>query len=813
MKRSTPAAVLLLFSAVAASAQESGAPSPAAPEPKAVVSAGDAATVRLRRERTPRADGDGFTITVTATNAGTGPVTVASIDVLGGERVGDAVPVRRLRALTFDGTRSMLTPLSQSVAGPRFIAVADSSRRAVVVGAFLGDRAADTTVSATPQPDGTVVLSATVNFRGGLELAPGAAITTPALALIEGGDAWFDLASALGENAPETGDVAGRVAILHEHGESIVARADGSPALNPAGRPLDAFASATPAVWHLDPRPADVARGSESVVLTNRSPEITFAGLWFNDVGIAPDRLVDVTVADAGGVRPLGKFARGLLLPLVGGETRALTLSDAGAAPACGFRALLVEVTDPEAPGVVREVDLADPALVPRIAALRRVGGALLLNHAGTDVLAPPPPLWFALGVPRVFPYRAHGKPRLPKGVESRFATRASNVEYRIGWKPQPLESSAWLMADDAGYRATPLQAVLVDGLPAARGFLANDESLLIIAALDLDDAEFHRLADSFRESKPRLDAITESALARAAVREVKEPSGLFRELRLPRLRKDDFAPAEPRSANEFTMIVNGEAQPASRELIAETGERVREDVCQFGGRVDFVIDLPQPLADTIAVVVRRAPTPAPTSYRLVLNGVTLGTVTPRGEDPSRWQEDVFLIPATAFESQWRAQLSLATDGGTLAFARAAFFRVRPLVGERLAALPLAAGNAVVDRAANGGRLRVGGAAYLNGLGLASGGAVEFDLEGRFASINGFVGIDSTAPDGSRAALRVLVDGAERARIDDLAAGKPATALRVDVRGGRRVRIEVDAAPDGATAVAVDVCDPIASSD
>lgn len=121
-------------------------------------------------------------------------------------------------------------------------------------------------------------------------------------------------------------------------------------------------------------------------------------------------------------------------------------------------------------------------------------------------------------------------------------------------------------------------------------------------------------------------------------------------------------------------------------------------------------------------------------------------------------------------------------------------------------AAPFAPGtvqNFHVDRAYPGDApLRLGGASHRKGLGLHSWVSVTWALEGRYRRLTGQLGIDDGVMDLSgdvaergSVIVRVIVDGAEKARYPQqgfLAGGTPPVEVRVELRDARQLTLVVD---------------------
>jgi hypothetical protein len=452
------------------------------------------------------------------------------------------------------------------------------------------------------------------------------------------------------------------------------------------------------------------------------------------------------------------------------------------------------------------------------VAAALQDNGVVLLNHRGTDVLQMIPALTGLAELPAIVPYRATSvaDPRAP--FARRFLERSTNLAWLLGLPAAPRgPGSGWLVCLEAGFLATPVDGVLADGFPAAAAFVARAHGGLVLVTLDLAPSDLDRLQRTLADPRVVGEIVTTAAKARAAVLASvhgEGRAGLFRDLKLDRTGPFDFVPGDPFVLQHWSAAPVGERFVRSFRMQGADAEPLQELTVQVAAELPFVIDIPQPPRrapeDPIVVVVRRAPTPRPARYRLLLDGLPAGAVVPGGhEDPGVWQEDVFVLPPELLEGRPRAVLSLLPEGGFLPLARVGLFRWdrgpgTPPSGLEPRRLVVREGRVALDRSVDGGILRSGGQAFLSGLGLSGRAAVELELAGAFQHAVARLGVDDAAAAGARAAVRVLADGREVFR-GAVARGGALASIALDVGGVGVLRIEtLDASDDR---VPVDVVD------
>lgn len=100
------------------------------------------------------------------------------------------------------------------------------------------------------------------------------------------------------------------------------------------------------------------------------------------------------------------------------------------------------------------------------------------------------------------------------------------------------------------------------------------------------------------------------------------------------------------------------------------------------------------------------------------------------------------------------------------------------------------------DRAAGGGPIRLGGRTYRKGLGVHARNVLEFDLQARYRSLAGVIGLDESAGPQSGVAFRVYADSKE-IFTRHMTSGSPPASISLPVDGVRRLRLEVDYGEDG----------------
>ncbi len=779
-----------------------------------VLADGPAERVALEVRRLDLEDWPGLLLAATVRNTSGERVVLARLDLLDRVFLRPEELAWSLRVLCRDARgdgRCRVLPLSDRRASGEWIAAARGDRGAAVVAGFLAPLpGARPGLMLEPSTSGLVRLSAWLEFEG-LVLEPGEALETPRLAAFFALDGLIGLEWLFdemeGRSAAEPASAAwpaGGIEELEVALEPVVGA--GAPAFNVFGRPLDLFAGESPpSVWRR------FAPAAEQLVLCNWTHEPELRGALFSDLGLRNDAAYRVLQVSG---EEIGVCRRGVALPLYPRSHLRLELVSQEDEPpySAGFELLVVESPGPGHAAEARAVEANAPDLHEQLLRTLRGGGAVLLNHRGRSPLELLPPAASALLAPRIAPYRAHAVRSPRDAQEERFLERAANVEWLLDFPHQDARADVWLLCPEAGFLATPLQGVLADGFLAARGFCLFAESGLALVTMDLSAAELARVTELLADEETRGDVLRATGTAQHAVRAAQAPAGLLQELKLPRFKEADLAPADPYLMQRWAAFVP-QSERRIRALRACSGELVREEVVNLGDRLIFAIDVPPRFEDKVAIIVRRAPAPAPERYTLLIDNTPIGTpLAPRDEEPDCWQEDVWWLLPEQIAGRHRISLSIVPEGGVLALARVSFLRYAEKPGTPLHALTPRAlrheGKAPrFHRSLDGQVLRMGGEAFLFGIGCAPGTTLEYDLDGRFDSFLARAGIDAEAGAAGSAQLRVRVDGEERLVTEALRPGERATPITVPVQGGRVLRIEVLDAGDGAEGDHVDIVD------
>jgi len=98
--------------------------------------------------------------------------------------------------------------------------------------------------------------------------------------------------------------------------------------------------------------------------------------------------------------------------------------------------------------------------------------------------------------------------------------------------------------------------------------------------------------------------------------------------------------------------------------------------------------------------------------------------------------------------------------------------------------------------AASGGPLRMGGRIFRKGIGVHSKSVLEFDIEARYRSLAGTIGLDESAGQEAGVTFRVLADGKEIYKKGFVHGDKPEN-ISLPMDGVRRLRLDVDYGEDG----------------
>ena len=767
--------VLIFVLSLLASAQPAGTFGPISPRVRLLE--GDPEQVEVELMRSELSEWPGFRLRAQVTNRSGGTVRVGGIDLM--DHVPGEVPVLALllRVLTFDqrgDEQIRVFPLATRVESRRFLAAALPGRGAAIVAGFVTEDGASTHLAMELEQN-QPALSAWAEV-GDLALEPEQSLTTPELTVIFCDDGlrgvqWlFEQMTRAGQSEPFP--------------------LNSAPAV-----PLDLFAcNGSPAVWR--------QRGpTHELLLRNAGPEVRLGGSTFTDLELDGSRLHRITeLSGRDEERDLGLFRRGVQLPLAPrSEIRLrLTPAEAESSQPIGFELLLLRNFGPDLPMELEPVESNDPNLQDLLATTLNENGLVIANHRGTEVLDLLPPALDAILTPTVIPYRA-GQVTVP-GLEEQnsFALRSSNLEWALDFKAQDLAAGAWLVSPEAGLQATPLQPVLADGLPGARGFAVRVGRGLVLVTMDLSDEERNGLVRLCLEYDRALDAMRQAALAKIAVNAPPTPTGLFKELGLRRHRPQDLVPADPAASRQWAVLIPA-GKRQIRTLLVHPGQPSREQVLELGRNMTLGVDTEIGDQELLVFVVRRAPTPSPISYVVKIDNTPLGPpVAPRNEDPAMWQEDVWLLGEDLIQNRGRVSINVVPTGGALALARIGFFRYEPKPGTPLLSLsPLTVQHEgpppAFNRSAGGNVLRIADEAFLFGIGCGGNTRIEYPLNGNYESFLLRAGIDAEVGKQGAAVLSILLDGEERYRSGHLRGGEEAIPIRISVRDAQRLVLEVSA--------------------
>ncbi|MFH0944746.1 MAG: NPCBM/NEW2 domain-containing protein [Planctomycetota bacterium] len=765
--------VLIFALSISAGAQPAGTFGPVSPQVRLLE--GDPAQLEVELDRSDLVEWPGFRLRARVTNHSDAAVRVGGVDLM------DRVPGQtlaepsQLRVLTFDQRGDLevrVFPLATRVESRRFVAAALPGRGAAMVAGFI---TGDSAHLALELERSQLALSAWTD-AGDLTLEPGQSLATPELTVLFCDDGLRGLEWLFEQ--------------MELQGQDEPFPLNSAPAV-----PLDLFAGdGTPSVW----RPRGPAH---ELLLRNAGPEILLCGSSFRDMGLDGNHLHRISeILGKDQERDLGLFSRGLQLPLAPASEIRLRVTPTGTSwsPHTGFELLLLRNFGPDLPMKLEPVESNDPALAELLATTLNESGVVIANHRGTEVLDLLPAALDAILAPTVIPYRAKRATVPGLDEEHLFALRSANLEWALDFPAQDLAGSAWLVSPEAGLLVTPLQPVLADGLPGARGFAAHVGRGLVLVTMDLSAEDRNALVSHCLDRDRALDAMRQAALARIAVNAPGKPTGLFRELGLERYQSEDLVPADVAAMNKWAVLIPG-GRRRIRTLLIRPGLPSREQVLELGRNMTLGLDTEIGDGELLVFVVRRAPAPSPLGYQVNIDNTPLGPpIAPRGEDPANWQEDVWLLGKDLIRNRGRVTLNVVPIGGALPLARIGFFRYRPKPGiplHSLSPLDVQHGGAApkFNRSAGGNVLRIAGEAFLFGIGCGGNTRIEYPLNGNYESFLVRAGIDAEVGRQGAAVLRILLDGEERYRSDHLRGGDEALPISVNVKNARRLVLEVSA--------------------
>ncbi|MFG0316137.1 MAG: NPCBM/NEW2 domain-containing protein, partial [Planctomycetota bacterium JB042] len=737
---------------------------------------GDAGGLRVEVEREPHDGFPGIRARVRVTNEGATSRTIDAIAVAEETPARPWFPPAGCRVLTIEGERldrCEVVPCRIRREGRRVAVVALPDRRLAFVAGFPDPPpGVETHVAVSPGLAVTLKLDAEVRYPDGRRLAPGESLATPELLVLFAPEAWVGLEAFLSDAPPP---VAGADALS----SPIVPfpRDDGAVGLarNPRGRALDLMAAdGRGHVWRLDRED-----GPPEVRLDNPDADVRVVRLRFADVGVRPGEAVELIGPD----RSHGLHRIGATLLVPPSSSRTFRIEARPERTPGGSAGELVAVAPPEIgrPVTIERFTGDDPELGERLARAYKYGGFVIANHRGAGVLEPVPPALAASYAPTVFPAHATAT-RAPREEEAAFLERAANVEWSLGLPRRGPDAATWLVCREAGFDAMPIEGLLADGAPAGRGFLVPTSPGLTILALDLAEDEVDALVDTVRSAEVRRDVLRQIGRAMRVLR-AGSPGGLFDALPFERHAPIDLAPASGFSTAQWAVQVAADGKAVERRPTVGGGAAT-EDVLLFSRPMVFALDVPTGEQDRLAVVVRRRASATLDDWALELDATPIGDVRRRTRpSPTGWIDEIVTFGAAEIRRRPRVALVVHPIGGVLPLARMAFLRVPPLPGQPLRSLDPARlrieGPGRFDLDADGYVLRMGDEAFLDGVGLRPGGALEVDLEGASLSLLARVGVDADAPPDARATLRVVVDGTEQQATEILAAGDAPIPLTV----------------------------------
>lgn len=571
-------------------------------------------------------------------------------------------------------------------------------------------------------------------------------------------------------------------------------------------RPLDVFrGEGIPRVWAT---PLDATNPALTVINAGDEALVTSVSLaeWSSSLARGAS-VVDATFSEE-----LGVVRHGVLLPIPPNSTRRFTARSLDAADAPRPEVVCVRSGREGGDAEVLAMTADDPALSNEALATWSRSGIVVVHLPGAGSLEPLPPAIAQHLTPRIAPHRAISKSIAPKGALERFTKLASNLEWSLGFPQQPADARDWLVCLEAGFLATPLQPRIVDGMPAARGFMVSLVPGALIATSGFSTEERSVLLDRLRDGALRVDVLRRAVAAQVAVRAERPVAGLFAALAdLPRTRSEDLSPGDAISLSRAAAFEPPGARRRLRTLRAPeigdlgAGEPLTEDVLEYAGPFNFAIDLPRPFVDPLLVVVRRIDDGA--DFVMTYEGRPLDRIRTTTV-PGTWCEEIHLLRPEWCPGQSRVQLSCGAPAGLAQLARLGFHSSSRGVGRGLGYLAPSGVIPSVDSVragvgADGKWIAHGTRVVPNSLELGAGSKIEFALpesdDPRLFTAN-VIAIGGKAP----LEFVIETDGAERARYFVDPAAKEPLALRLEIASPERISLAASANAAGGSIVVLD---------
>lgn len=559
-----------------------------------------------------------------------------------------------------------------------------------------------------------------------------------------------------------------------------------------AGRPLDAFAGdGIPSVWASPPEAAE-----PRVVLVDPGDEARVVSVDL--ARVSPALAAGARLVDAAFPEEIGATFGGIVVPLPAKSTRRIVMMPLDGDPAPRPEIVMVRADAPLAAAEVVSLAAEAPSLAAEAAYTFAKDGIVIVHLPGAGSLEPVPPAIAQFLAPRIAPHRAVARSSAPKGAAERFAKLASNLEWALAFPQQAADSRDWLVCLEAGFLATPLQPRIVDGMPAARGFMVPLVPGAVLVTTGLSTAERAALVDRLRDGALRVEVLRKLVAAQHAVRADRPVAGLFAALAsLPRTRAEDLVPGDPITFSRAAAISPSDGRRRLRTLRApefgllSSGESLTEDVLEFSGMFHFAIDLPQPFVDPLLVLVRRIDDGS--EVVVEYEGRRLERLAPARAIPGEWREEIHLLHPEQCPGQVRVQLSCGAPVGRAQIARLGFCSSSRGVGRGLAYLTPAAVSPAAGAVSRGLRssgewIVRGGEVVPNALEMTAGSSIEYEIP-ETADVRLFTA--SVLAAGAPAPLEfvVTVDGAERARYFVDPTAKEPLVLKLPVASPRRVSL------------------------